>query len=212
MCNGDHEVTVAIEQLFNAVIAVVPDIIIEAIIIASTAYDYIGPILADIEALKDEIGLLNAQPLPQPENAIPYPPVVIDIQENAIPYPPIAVNYPPINNIHTGSYTPTLTDGANVTSSASAVCMYVKIDDIVTVYGQFSLEATVSVTLTDIEIELPISSIFSAITDCSGVGSSQYDSGRISGILVNNTAKLSFIASSILDNDWSFNFSYRILS
>jgi hypothetical protein len=73
-------------------------------------------------------------------------------------------------NLDYGTYTPTLTNIANLTSSTPAVCSWQRVGDIVVVSGSFTVDALIG-GLTSLRMTLPVASNFTSITDASGAGS-----------------------------------------
>lgn len=69
-----------------------------------------------------------------------------------------------------GTYTPTLTNGANVTSSTAFQCQYMRVGNVVTVSGKFELDPTLISTATTIGVSLPVASNFAAVENCGGTG------------------------------------------
>lgn len=68
-----------------------------------------------------------------------------------------------------GTYTPTLSNTTNVTSSTPIVCHYTRVGDQVTVTGSAGVVTTLAVT-TVLGISLPIASELAVTTDLAGVG------------------------------------------
>lgn len=69
-----------------------------------------------------------------------------------------------------GTYTPTLTNGANVTSSTANPCSYQRIGNIVTVFGSVSITQTLASVAVELGMSLPIASNLGAVTDLNGGG------------------------------------------
>lgn len=69
-----------------------------------------------------------------------------------------------------GTYTPTITPGTNVTSADGYNCQYIRVGNIVTVTGKLEFDFTATNTATDVNISLPTSSTFSDVTDANGLG------------------------------------------
>jgi hypothetical protein len=64
-------------------------------------------------------------------------------------------------NVFSGTYTPTLTNGANVSSSTATACHYMRVGNVITVGGQLSITATAANTDTQVTMTLPVASTFS---------------------------------------------------
>ncbi len=69
-----------------------------------------------------------------------------------------------------GTYTPTLTNGTNVTSSTANNCTYMRVGSVVTVYGTLSITQTLGNQPIELGISLPVASNFAAATDLNGSG------------------------------------------
>ena len=98
----------------------------------------------------------------------------------------------------TNTYTPTVTDVANISSSAAGQWQYMRVGNTVTMSGPVSLDAVAGATLTQLGISLPIASNFGAAEDCSGVAFCPAVAGMGAAILAdatNNRAQLEFISS-----------------
>lgn len=74
-----------------------------------------------------------------------------------------------------GLYTPTITDGLNVTSSSPNALQYMRVDNIVTISGAFTVVVTANSTDTILEIDLPAPSDFASSFQAGGAGI--YDEG-----------------------------------
>lgn len=70
-----------------------------------------------------------------------------------------------------GEWTPTITNGANVSTSTPHSGNYVRIGNKVMFSGQIDVTPTLAATATDFEISLPIASNFTSIYDANGVNS-----------------------------------------
>ena len=72
--------------------------------------------------------------------------------------------------IASGTYTPTLTNVTNITNSTPLVCQWIRVGNVVTVSGAYQVTPTTTAAY-DLQISLPISTTFSSISQCGGVGS-----------------------------------------
>lgn len=115
--------------------------------------------------------------------------------------------------IVTGTYTPTLTNVTNLDGSTSGVCTYVRVGDVVTVFGSLAADATAAAgATTDLGISLPVASDFADLGECAGLGSiGQSAWGRIFGDTTNNRANLRWSAQSTSDLVVAIHFSYRVI-
>jgi hypothetical protein len=114
-----------------------------------------------------------------------------------------------------GTYTPTLTNVANITASTAYACQYIRIGNSVSVSGKVDIDPTVAVTLTQLGISLPIASNFAAEENCGGTATLPLLAGIGGGILAdaaNDRAELKFLAGAdVTNNSWFFIFQYQII-
>lgn len=113
--------------------------------------------------------------------------------------------------VGSGTYTPTLTNVTNVTSSTAAKCQYTRVGNVVTVTGSLSVTPTLA-ALATIGISLPIASNLALATDCAGAAAAIGVSmpGSISGDTANDRAQLDTVAA-VGANVMYFTFSYEVL-
>jgi hypothetical protein len=76
------------------------------------------------------------------------------------------------SNVLSGTYTPTLTNIVNVSSSTAYQCQYMRVGSVVTVSGVVDIDATNPASLTQLNMSLPITSNFpeTAAIYCGGTG------------------------------------------
>jgi len=111
-----------------------------------------------------------------------------------------------------GTYTPTLTNTANIAASTAYQCQYLRVGNTVTVSGAVDIDPTSASVQTALDISLPVSSTFGAVEDCAGVAACQSVAGLSAQIYANSsTAQLVFRTSDISDRSWSFTFTYQII-
>lgn len=117
-------------------------------------------------------------------------------------------------NINSGTYTPTLTNGANVSSSSAGLCHYVRIGNEVQVQGIVTVTPTsAGGTVTEVELSLPVSSNFTAISDGWGNGNTDQTSG--SNVVAyassaNDRSVVRFRAQAASATDLYFSFTYTV--
>jgi hypothetical protein len=142
-----------------------------------------APAQADFMPLAARIAALEIEPVAQP------------------PAPTIA-----------GTYTPTLTGVANVAASTSAVCMYTRLGDIVSVWGRISVTPTLTATSTSLGVSLPLTSALVAADDVAGTvaAAGVAQTGGIEGDVANARAQMRFISNSAISFSMFFSFSYRV--
>ena len=111
------------------------------------------------------------------------------------------------------TYTPTLTNVANLDSTTAYTCQYIKMGNVVTFSGKITADPTNSLIETNIGISLPFASNISAEENCAGVGFTQgadYQGAVIVGDTINDRAELQFIAPVDTSIDIFFTCTYRI--
>jgi hypothetical protein len=113
----------------------------------------------------------------------------------------------------TNTYTPTITNVTNVTSSAPTLCNYMRVGNMVIVYGRVDLNIT-SAEAVFIGISLPIASAFVAETDLHGTSSSDLNNisaGAVYADATNDRAQLTAVSSSTGSHTVYFSFMYTVL-
>lgn len=119
--------------------------------------------------------------------------------------------------IASGTYTPTITNGTNVSSTTTQICNYTRVGAIVTVYFNVSVTTTAAAnTASDFDISLPIASNLSLGTDLSGSGARNAASGTATGAAlvsantVNDRATVIFNSTVTTSNSLLGSFGYII--
>lgn len=115
-----------------------------------------------------------------------------------------------------GTYTPTLTNAANVSASTAYQCQYMRVGSIVTVSGKVDVDPTSPNTPTQLGISLPIASNLGSEQDCAGSAGNPNittaDGGCIRGDATNDRAELAFtIGTDTANNPWFFIFMYEVI-
>jgi hypothetical protein len=115
--------------------------------------------------------------------------------------------------IVTGSYTPTLTNVANTSTTSPYLSRYSRVGNMVTVFGRLDVTPTVTATLTRVGISLPVASDLSSIQQCCGAAGSvgEGTGGGVIGDVTNDRAELSFKSDSTSIQGWSYTFSYEVV-
>jgi hypothetical protein len=115
-----------------------------------------------------------------------------------------------------GTYTPTLTNVLNVTSSSAKVCQYTRVGNTITVSGQVDVTPTAGAASTTVGISLPVASALTSSEQCAGSacegGSGQYAPGAILADAANDRASLVFKSVGAgAAHAMLFTFTYRVL-
>lgn len=108
-----------------------------------------------------------------------------------------------------GTYTPTLTNTTNITSSSANTFYWQRTGNIVQVFGSVDVTPT-SVAGCNLGVTLPVASNLVSGTDLDGNGSGPGTIYTVIGDGTNDRATLGFIASSTLINRHYFSFSYIV--
>ncbi len=113
-----------------------------------------------------------------------------------------------------GTYTPTLTNVANLDASTAYSCQYLRVGNTVTVSGRVDIDPTLAATSTQLGIELPIASNFANANECAGTAFASGIAGQGAAILAdtaNDRAQLQYISGDITNQALYFTFSYRVI-
>ena len=113
-----------------------------------------------------------------------------------------------------GTYTPTLTNGANITGSTAYAAQYLRVGNVVTVSGKVDMQATTGGLETHLGISLPIASDFAAAEQLAGtacVDAIASQPGAVKADATNNRADLVFVALDTSNRGWFFTFTYQVI-
>lgn len=117
-------------------------------------------------------------------------------------------------NYESGTYTPTITNGTNVSASTAYQCQYSRVGSVVTVSGKIDIDPT-STGATDLAITLPISSAVPNDFELAGTGIGVLVDlqAAIRADTVNDKAQFVIVlpaTASTANNSWYFTFVYLI--
>ena len=113
-----------------------------------------------------------------------------------------------------GTYTPTLTNIANLDASTAYSSQYLRVGNEVTVSGRFDIDPTSTLTATTMDISLPVASTFTSVGQCAGTAQSPAIAAQSMAILANTasaTAQLQYKAADVTNQATYFTFTYRVL-
>ena len=117
--------------------------------------------------------------------------------------------------IGSGTYTPTLVNGANVAASVAYSSQFMRVGNVVTVSGKVDIDPTAAAgTLTQLRISLPIASDFANAQECSGTAFTPDVAGQGAAIFAdttNNDATVSFATNDLSNKSMFYTFTYVIL-
>lgn len=111
------------------------------------------------------------------------------------------------------TYTPTLTNVANVAASTAYECQYLRVGSMVHVTGKVDVDPTTTATLTQVGISLPVASNLGAAEDLAGVGwfPGIGQGAALLGDATNNRAELNYICGDVTNQSAYFSFSYAVI-
>lgn len=114
-----------------------------------------------------------------------------------------------------GVYTPTRSAEANLDANVTpSEAQYMRVGNTVTVSGRFTADPTLTATATSFELTLPVASNIGAVEDLAGAafcGSIAGMGAAVTGSVANNTAVVSWIASDVTSQSWSYVYSYQVV-
>ena len=113
-----------------------------------------------------------------------------------------------------GTYTPTLTNVANLDASTAYSCQYLRVGSVVTVSGRVDIDPTAAAADTRLGISLPVASALTAGNDCAGTAFAFGVAGQGAGIMgdaTNDRAEMRWVAGDITNMSMFFSFTYRVI-
>lgn len=223
MAGGNQEMIRKLEMLFQQGGQITPDQVVilfqlaqEVSIEANTAAAKANEALASIEAIVARLGLL---PVPM-EQVFPddlSPPIQIGTlaYQNAedVEVGNLTVTGQ-LGNVMWGTYTPTLTNVANLDASTAYQCQYLRIANTVMVSGRIDVDPTAPAAATQLGISLPVASNIGAVEDCAGAAACSAVAGQSAAILgdaANNRAQMEWIAGDVTNQPMYFTFAYQVI-
>lgn len=117
-------------------------------------------------------------------------------------------------NLASGTYTPTLTNVANIDASTAYVCQYMRVGSVVTVSGKVDIDPTTIGVSTQLGISLPIASSFTASEQLGGTAMNPgvaADAAAIFADAANDRAQLQYVTAASVANGFWFSFAYRVI-
>lgn len=117
-----------------------------------------------------------------------------------------------LDNTTSGTYTPSLTNTANLDASTAYECQYIRVGSVITVSGKVDMDPTAGATLTQIGISLPVASNLAAEQDCCGTACSKVgDVAAIYADSTNDVAMLEYVSSGTANKSFYFTFTYAVI-
>lgn len=121
----------------------------------------------------------------------------------------------PVTVLDAGTYTPTLTNVANVTASTAYALGFIRIRNNVIVFGRVDIQPTVATTFTKLRLSLPFASALSDSAQLAGVASNVNANplpAVIFGDVANDEAALGYTCTADVSAiGFFFTFGYQIL-
>lgn len=115
--------------------------------------------------------------------------------------------------ITSGTYTPTLTNVANLDSSATYAAQYIRVGSVITVSGRVDIDPTAAGSVR-LGISLPVASAFVSARQCAGTASATSVAGQSAAILAdvaNARAELQYIAVDTASRAMYYTFTYTVV-
>lgn len=112
------------------------------------------------------------------------------------------------------TYTPTLTNVANLDASTPYVTSYARLGAAVVVWGKVDVDPTIAATATQLGISLPITSNLANAQECGGTAFCPAVAGQGAAILgdtVNDRAQMEWISGDITNQPMYFVFGYQVI-
>jgi hypothetical protein len=114
-------------------------------------------------------------------------------------------------NVFSGTYTPTLTNTTNITSSTAFSFSYMRVGNVVTVQGRVTI-VPASAAACQLNISLPVASNIALenLSGCAGP-TTVATVGSLDGDATLDTARLLFAAPATTSRQWPIHFTYRVI-
>lgn len=119
-----------------------------------------------------------------------------------------------VGKLDHGTYTPTLTNAANLAASTAYECQYIRVGNTVVVSGKVDVDPTLAATATQLGISLPIASNFGAQEDCGGSAFASGIAGQGAAIradATNDRAEMVWVSGDITNQSMYFTFQYQVI-
>ena len=117
-------------------------------------------------------------------------------------------------NIVPGTYTPTLTNGANITGSTAFPSQYIRVGSMVFVSGALLVDPTTTAVASELGISIPIASNFANNYEAGGNSSTLSVAGRSAGIIAdptNDRVRMVWLADDVTNHGRSYFFMYQVI-
>lgn len=128
-------------------------------------------------------------------------------------FPPGGAAAIPTNTLYAGTYTPTLTNVANLDASTAYACQYLRVGQVVTVSGKVDVDPTAGAA-TQLGISLPLASNFGNAQECGGAAFASGIAGQGAAIradATNDRAEMVWVAVDLTNQPMYFSFTYQMI-
>ena len=119
-----------------------------------------------------------------------------------------------LNMVYANTWTPTLTNVANLSASAANPFQYMRVNNVVTFSGAISMDPVLAATATSIGISLPVASNFANTYECAGgafCGAIAGMGAAINADTANKRINLFFVSTDVNNQTWSVWGSYQVI-
>lgn len=117
-------------------------------------------------------------------------------------------------NLHSGTYTPTLTNVTNIAASTAYECQYMRVGNVVTVSGRVDIDATAAGSI-QMDMTIPVASNFTNVIYAGGTFYSTTggvaQGGAIDADATNDRVRFRGVVSDVTNIGYSFSFTYRVM-
>jgi hypothetical protein len=113
-----------------------------------------------------------------------------------------------------GTYTPTLTNIANLDASTAYQAQYLRVGSVVTVSGRVDIDPTTTATSTQLGISLPVASNLTNIEDLAGTAAATAIANQCAAVVAdtaNNYARMQWIAGDTTNRAMYYTFTYEVI-
>ena len=117
-------------------------------------------------------------------------------------------------NVTAGTYSPTLTNVANLDGSTAYDAQYLRVGATVFVSGKVDVNPTAPAAATQLGMSLPVASNIGAVEDVGGTAFASGIAGQgaaIIGDAANNRAEMNWVAGDVTNQPMYYSYGYQIL-
>lgn len=103
---------------------------------------------------------------------------------------------------------------SNLDTVTGFQCQYLRLGNTITVSGKIEVNPTLTATVTQVDLNLPVASNFGAEEDCGGVAFARSVAGQGAEIyaeITGNKARMQWTSTDVTNQPMSFTFTYRVI-